>query len=116
MIVLIFLLPILSGGLLVHLLWPETDLKSLMLQGFLGIGIGLGLNSLSDFVFMSFFAGQHWFFAVQVVTLLFLALLAAWQHWRTAGAWNVHWKPVRLPRAQTVMMACGGLVFLISLG
>ncbi len=116
MIALVFLLPILSGTLLVHLLWPERDIKSLSLQAFLGIGVGLGLNSLSYFVYMSFFAGQHWFFAVQVLTLLILALLTVWLERRRAGAWHLAWSPIRLPRTQTVMMACSGLVFLVSLG
>ncbi len=116
MIVLIFLLPVLSGALLVHLLWPGRDLKSLILQAFLGIGIGLGLNSLSYFIYMSFFAGQHWFFTVQVVTLLLMVLLTIWQERRRIGTWDLHWRPFRLPRTQAVLLCASGLVFLISLG
>ncbi len=116
MIILVFLLPILSGALLVHLLWPERHLKSLVLQAFLGIGVGLGLNSLTYFVYMSFFAGQHWFFAVQVFTLLLLVLLTVWKEWRRTGAGQLQWRPLRLPPVQTALLCAGGLVFLISLG
>ena len=40
--IVIFALPILTGGLLVHLLWPDRALKNLILKAFLGIGIELG--------------------------------------------------------------------------
>src|SRR5512143_1795013 len=114
MIVIAFLLPILSGALLAHLLWPDRQPANLALKLFLGIGIGLGLNSLSYFLYLSFFAGQHWFLAVQAVTFVLLLSLAVWQRRRqttpTAAA------PIpRLSIAQSIFLALSGLVFLISL-
>ena len=38
--------PILSGALLVHLLWPDRSSPGLVLQAFLGIAIGLGSSLL----------------------------------------------------------------------
>ncbi len=116
MIVLIFLLPMLSGGLLVHLLWPERQIKSLLLQAFLGIGIGLGLNSLSYFVYMSLFAGQHWFLAVQSVSVFVLVSLTLWQGRRRGAAGLPSWQPVRMPGVQAALLSLSGLVFLVSLG
>ncbi len=115
-IILIFLLPILSGGLLVHLLWPERDVKSLLLKVFLGVGIGLGINSITYFLYMSLFAGQHWFVAVQIATLLGLAAATVWAERRRAGAPALTWRPLKLPRMQYALLGFSGLVFLVSLG
>jgi hypothetical protein len=115
MIILIFLLPILSGCLLVHLLWSERDIKDLAVQAFLGIGVGLGLNSLSYFAYMLLFAGQHWFFGVQLATFLLMVALSIRQERRWADAWELGWKPIQLRPAQTAMLALSGLVFLVSL-
>lgn len=113
--VLIFLVPILTGGLLVHLLWPEREVKYLVLKAFLGIGIGLGVSSLAYFLYMLFFAGQHWFPVVQMV--LFLVLLAAtlWQERsRSAGAWP-RWTLGSPSRLQFAFLGLSAVVFLISL-
>ncbi len=113
MIAVVFLLPILSGALLTHLLWPDRRLGILALQAFLGIGIGLGINSLSYFVYMLFFAGQHWFLAVQVATLLILLAANIWI-WRRSSA-PISSAPARLSMVQRVLLGFAGLVFLISL-
>ncbi len=114
MIVVVFLLPILSGTLLAQLLWPDRHLTSLALKAFLGIGVGLGVNSLSYFLYMSFFAGQHWFLAVQAATLAILLAANAWA-WRRSSAAPIGSAAARLSTAQRVLLAFGGLVFLISL-
>ena len=44
--IVIFLLPILTGGLLIHWIWPDRDGKILIFKAILGIGIGLGIESL----------------------------------------------------------------------
>src|SRR5512140_2650531 len=115
MIVLVFLIPALSGVLLAHLLWPDRGAASLLLKLFLGIGVGLGLNSLTYFVYLLLFAGQHWFFGVQIATLLLLALLAAWREMRSGAVWprpQLAWRATRL---QTALLAAAAAVFLISL-
>ncbi len=115
MIVVIFLLPILTGGLLVHLLWPERDIKYMVFKAFLGVGVGLGINSLADFLYMSLFAGQHWFIAVQVVLLLIVGGASLWRETRrTPRTWP---RPDLggLSRLQYVLMALSAVVFLVSL-
>lgn len=112
----VFLLPILTGGLLVHLLWPDRQVKNLVLKAFLGIGIGLGISSLSYFVYMLLFAGQHWFLAIQLVTLLILAAANAWREWSRRAEWRPQWTTVHLARPQTALLGLSALIFLISLG
>ena len=114
MIVIVYLLPVLSGGLLAHLLWPDRKAANLALKAFLEIGIGLGLNSLSYFLYLSFFAGQHWFIAVQVLTFLLLLSLNVWRS-RLQRIPEARPAAVHLSRAQSVLLAFSGLVFLISL-
>lgn len=115
MIAVLFLIPILSGSLLVHLLWPDRELKSIILQAFLGIGVGLGLNSLSYFIYMSFFAGQHWFLGIQLATLLGLLATSIWHERSGKHASALQVKTIRLPRMQAAFLGLSGLVFLISL-
>ena len=45
-----FVLPLLSGALLVHLIWPERGLAFLPMKLALAVGVGLGLRSLLYFV------------------------------------------------------------------
>ena len=41
---LVFALPIMSGALLVHLVWPERGLALMLVKLALGVGVGLGLR------------------------------------------------------------------------
>ena len=70
---LFLLLPIvLSGGILVHLIWPDQGFKSILLKIFLGIGIGLGLNSLLYFIYLSVSKRQVGFIVFQILELVIL--------------------------------------------
>ena len=113
--VLISLVPILTGGLLVHLLWPEREVKYLVFKAFLGIGIGLGISSLAYFLYMLFFAGQHWFPVVQMVLFLLLFAAALWQERKhPADAWP-RWTLGSPSRLQYAFLCMSAVVFLISL-
>ena len=115
MIIVAFLLPILIGGLLVHLVWPERAIKYQVFKAFLGVGIGLGLNSLAYFLYMSLFAGQHWFLPVQVVVLLMLIIIGVWrEREHLTGTW-FRWDVGRLSRLQYAFLGLSVLIFLISL-
>ncbi|MGZ6315867.1 MAG: hypothetical protein ACXWNQ_01280 [Anaerolineales bacterium] len=114
--IVIFLLPILTGGLLVHLLWPDHALKYLILKAFLGIGIGLGLTSLSYFLYMSLFAGEHWFVAVQATTLFILVGANVWWERKHAAEAMQQWNFAAPSRLQYVFAGLGGVIFLVSLG
>ncbi len=107
----VLLSPVLSGGLLVHLLWPERDIQALLFKAFLGIGIGLGLSSLLYFLYMLFFAGAGWFVFVQTGILLALLVI-------NVGRERKHWRPAlprwSLTRVQMIFLGIAGLVFLVS--
>ena len=114
--IVIFALPILTGGLLVHLLWPDRALKYLILKAFLGIGIGLGLTSLSYFLYMSLFAGEHWFVAVQAIGLFILVGANVWWERKHAVEAMQEWNFAAPSRLQYVFAGLGGVIFLVSLG
>jgi hypothetical protein len=114
--ILVFLLPVLTGGMLVHLIWPDRDGRALLLKMFLGSGIGLGLWSLLYFLYLLFFAGGHWFVVVQLAIFIVLLALTIWNE-RKRGAWEVpkHWKLLHLTWTQGILLGFSGLVFVVSL-
>ena len=71
-----FLPGILSGILIVELLWDEAAPAALVLKLCLGAGIGLGVTSLLYFLYMLAFAGGHFFVYVEIAVLLLLLWLA----------------------------------------
>lgn len=112
---LVFLLPVLYGGLLVHLLWDESSWPAMLFKAFLGIGIGLGLWSLSFFAYLLAFTGQNWFILFEVAALGALLLLTFIRNRR---------HPLRRPSLQGLstwsslqkfLVALGAIVFTISL-
>ncbi len=72
---LVFLPSVLSGILIVHLLWPERGWKVGWVKVFLGIGLGLGQASLLDFIYMLLFSNENGYLFVQLA--LFVCLLIA---------------------------------------
>ncbi|MGE5073475.1 MAG: hypothetical protein ACM3MF_08615 [Anaerolineae bacterium] len=115
MIALVFLLPVLSGVLLVHLLWPDRSLSALALKFFLGIGTGLGINSLLYFVYLRVFAGQHWFIYVQLASLILLIGLNTWRERQIELPWPTLSWSAHLPGVTKVLLTAAAAVFLISL-
>jgi len=69
---LVLLPAMISGGLLVHLIWSDRAVKSVFFKIFLGIGLGLGLNSLLYFLYLLIFNHPSGFFGVQILVLLAL--------------------------------------------
>lgn len=108
----LFLLPLLGGGLLVHLLWPERDIKLLVLKAFLGVGVGLGLSSLLYFIYMLAFAGQHWFVFLQMGLVLALLTAAIRRErdrgWPSRPRWH-------LTGVQNTLVFAALTIFIISL-
>jgi hypothetical protein len=115
MIIVVFLLPILTGGLLVHLFWPDKGILHLTLKAFLGVGIGLGITSLTYFLYMSLFAGQHWFIVVQAVTILILLVASVWHARKRAGEAAPIGNLGAPSRLQYIFAGLSGIVFLVSL-
>jgi len=73
--VLILLPSVLSGILLAHLIWPDGKIKSILLKLFLGIGLGLGVNSQLFFIYLLLFGRQSGYLIVQLLELIVLAIL-----------------------------------------
>jgi hypothetical protein len=48
--ILIFLVKVLAGFALAHLIWDSTEVKALLLKFFIGVGLGTGLSSLLYFL------------------------------------------------------------------
>lgn len=108
----IFLLPVLSGGMFVHLLWPERDISLLSFKVFLGIGIGLGLSSLLYFLYLFAFAGRHWFVFLQLA--IFLGLLAITVRTeRERGSFSM--PRFNLSRTQFILAGIAAIVLVVSL-
>ena len=71
-------LPILTGTLIVHLLWIEKNNPiELLLKLSLGSGLGFGISSLLYFVYLIFFAGRPYFLLVELA-VFFIALATAY--------------------------------------
>ena len=108
----IFLLPVLSGGMFVHLLWPERDLKLLFFKFFLGIGVGLGLSSLLYFLYLFAFAGRHWFVFIQLAIFLILLAFTIWKE-NKRGKFSL--PRFSLTHTQIFLAGIAAVVFIVSL-
>ncbi len=85
---LMFALPVLTGTLIVHLLWSDRkNPLDLILQLSLGTGLGLGLSSLLYYMYLFLFAGSPYFIYVEFI--LFAAVLV--------GAYIKHKKTIYVP-------------------
>lgn len=114
-LLLVFLLPVLTGGLLVHLLWPDREFWSLVFKTFLSVGVGLGLSSLMYFVYLLQFAGQHWFVWAELAVFLALVAMVVSAEKRLARPDRRIGSLPRWTRVQSVVGGIGSLVFIISL-
>jgi dolichyl-phosphate-mannose-protein mannosyltransferase len=112
---LLYILPVATGTLLVHALWPDRAPFNLAFKCFLGIGIGLGLRSLLYFTYLFFFAGRHWFLAVELAALVILLAFHTARSLRRRGS------PLRVVSQPEVtgvvwpLLLTAGVVFLVSI-
>jgi len=67
--------PVISGGMLAHIIWPDKGSKSILLKLFLGTGIGLGVNSLINFIYLLLFNHLAGFWGLQILVLTILLLI-----------------------------------------
>ena len=68
----VFLPAILTGFLIVQLLWDNGSPVALLLKVCIGTGVGLGVTSLLYFLYLLIFAGGEFFLYLQLAVLLFL--------------------------------------------
>jgi hypothetical protein len=108
-----FVPSILTGVLIVHLLWVgENHPIDLTLKASLGIGVGLGLSAMLYFVYLIFFAGSPYFLCVELV--LFLTVLIA-TYLKNKKTVPVPPSPrLKVVFLQVVILAIAGLVFVSS--
>jgi len=105
---LIFILPILTGTLIAHLLWAgRKSPLDLILQLSLGTGLGLGISSLLYYVYLIFFAGSPYFLYVELA--LFFAALAA-TYWTYKKAAHVPTRRLNMTFLQIVILLIAGAV------
>ena len=98
----LILLPILTGGIIVHLIWPDRDIKILVFKAFLGIGIGLGISSLLYFIYLLGFANRHWFIVIQLVLFILLLAVTIWVERKRGWNFLPHWSFRDLTRTQGI--------------
>lgn len=105
-----FLPSILVGSLLVHLLWPDERPLAALLKFSLGIGMGLGLNSILYFLALLLGAGAVSALIAQII--LAVVLSGAIVVLRRGIPLNIKFgRPTRL---QTFLLALAALAFLFS--
>jgi hypothetical protein len=84
---LVFSLPVLTGTLIVHLLWAgKNNPIELLFKLFLGIGLGLGISSLLYFAYLIVFAGSPYFLYVELALFLTALTAAYLKHKKTVYA------------------------------
>ena len=111
----VFILPVLTGVLLAHVLWPERTLQALLLKVCLGIGVGLGARSLLYFAYLLFFAGQNWFIVIELAAFLAVLVLTVRREIQQGYQFlPPGWRP-RLAGSGRLLVCIAGIVFLISL-
>lgn len=109
---LILLPSIVSGGILVHLIWPDREFKSILFKIFLGIGFGLGINSLLFFIFLLIFNRGSGFFGLQILVMGVLVSMLI-----------IRGRPFRFmlsafktpDRTQVVFLALAGVMLILAL-
>jgi hypothetical protein len=113
--ILVFLPALLSGMLLVHILWPDGRFWSLAVKVFLGMGVGLGLRSLLYFLYLLVLPARNAFIFIDLACLLTLLSIAVVMQRRTGSLDRALASPPALSRGQRALVAISGIVFLISL-
>ena len=111
----VFILPLLTGVLLTHLVWPDRTLHGLLLKAPLGIGVGLGVRSLVYFVYLLLFAGQNWCIVIELAVFMTFLVLTVQRERRHGHRILPLGLPVRLAGSERVLFAVARIVFLISL-
>jgi hypothetical protein len=110
-----FLPAIMSGALLVHILWPDRGFWALVTKVFLGVGIGLGLRSLLYFLYLLVLPGRNLFLYIDLAMLACLIVIAARRE-SMSGKWDwVQVRPARLTGTQWALVIVSAIVFVVSL-
>ena len=105
-------LPILTGTLIIHLLWVGKNRPiELILKLSLGIGMGLGISSLLYFMYLIFFAGNPYFLYVELA--LFLTVLTM-SYLKNKKSTQIHSPRLSANPLQIAILMIAGFVFVSS--
>ena len=105
-------LPILTGTLIVHLLWIEKNNPiELLLKLSLGSGLGFGISSLLYFIYLIFFAGRPYFLLVELA-VFFIALATAYFKHKKMGQQTS--PRLRANFLQIALLVIAGFVSILS--
>jgi len=105
-------LPILTGTLIVHLLWVgKNNPVELTLKLSLGIGLGFGISSLLYFVYLIFLAGKPYFLYVELAILFAVVAAVFLKHKKTTP---VPAQGLRVNFLQLALLVVGGIVSILS--
>ena len=105
-------LPILTGTLIIHLLWIDKNHPiDLILKLSLGIGVGLGISALLYFIYLIFFVGKPYFLYVEL--LLFLIILIV-VYLNTKTTVQTFYSRPSVSSLQIAILALAGFVFVSS--
>lgn len=112
---LVFAPAILSGMLLVHILWPERTFWILVLKAFLGIGIGLGFRSLLYFLYLLVLPAHNSYLYIDLSFFACLAVIVAVLELHRGRADEASLSMPTLAASQRILILLSGIVFLVSL-
>lgn len=108
----IFLPVIFSGTLILHLLWPEKNPLAFLLKFSLGIGVGLGINSILYFQIIQIAPDRINPLTLQIIFLIFLLVFT---FLRERSQKSNETALLTLSRLQLVLVSVSLLAFVISL-
>ena len=109
---LVFSLPILTGTLIVHLLWVDKNHPiDLILKLSLGIGLGLGISSLLYFIYLIFFAGKPYFLYVELALFLLVLIVV---YFKNKRADQTQSPQISVKPLQIAILIISGFVFVTS--
>lgn len=107
------LLPrLLLGFCIVHLIWRAGDGKSLLIKVFLSAGMGMGVSSLSGFLWI--WIGLPLGIYV-ILESAFAVILAGWMLYTERPKFNIHGLKERSDAVWALLLAAGMLVFAFNL-
>ena len=107
-----FSLPILTGTLIIHLLWiGKNHPIDLILKLSLGIGVGLGISALLYFIYLIFFAGKPYFLYVELLLFLMVLVVA---YLKTKTTAQTFYSRLGVTSLQIAILVIAGFVFVSS--
>lgn len=104
--ILVFSIPVLSGILLVHLIWPEKGGEFFLLKVSLGLGLGMGFNSILYFLTLLITPTFQGNLLISIGILIALVILTILKER------NNHWSAIKFSQISRIQWILIGLTFI----